>query len=304
MKVIVLIVLFAWLITSLPQDAFIWAATEHPVGSFDWMMGYGRAGLLGFLPLLTIWVEGILAQRHLDETQEEYKKKEGLWGRRRRKYGADWAEENPLVDEEKFYESHITPAKKLAKWVPFMFGLLIVIISLSYLGYYEEYGIDLKMFRIEWWGWSIGEKIFRPLVVVIRMGITGVVTYVLGKIAAVLGVQELPADIAIFLGKVWEWAFPEKPEIAPAEKEIEKPRSEYSEWSTPEERQAQILAYVRDHDPGQRGLDRKEIIAAVFNGKEASTSTQYQAITDLIESGDLMKVGTRAVGVAENPEAF
>jgi len=120
----------------------------------------------------------------LDETKKAYREVEKRWNRRVGQRGDEWAKANPVTDEENFYATHVTPAKELARWVPRMFFLLISIISISYFGYYEEFGKDLKMFNVEWWSAPIGRVIFEPSVAVVRTFITGVVTYVLGKIAS------------------------------------------------------------------------------------------------------------------------
>lgn len=295
MKFVVLFVLIAWLVTSLPQDAFIWASTTHGAGSWHWYMSYGRAFLLGFLPILTTWLGGFLESQHLTETKRAYREIEKRWNRRAGRHDAEWIKANPIADEENFYATHITPAKALSGWVPRMFFLLITIISISYFGYYEEYGKDLKMFGIVWWKQPIGEVIFEPLVAAVRTFITGVVTYVLGKIAAVVGIQDLPADIKAFIAEAWAFVFPEKPAEAPLSVQTEKakPRSEYSLWRDRdvEGRKREIIRYVRDHDPNREGVDvEKELWPAVWSGRIGSESTKYADITELIRDGVLEKV--------------
>lgn len=296
MRVIVLLVLIAWLVTSLPQDAFIWASTTHAEGSWHFQMSYGRAFLLGFLPILTIWVEGVLATRHLDETRKDYREREKRWNRRAGRRDAQWATDNPLIDEERFYETHVTPAKQLATWVPRMFFLLIAIIAISYFGYYEEFGKDLAMFNIKLGDFELGKTIFEPLVAVVRTFITGVVTYVLGKIAAVLGVQDLPKDFGVWLGKVWAWVFPEKPIVEetpqPATQKPARSRSDYSHWPerNAQARQEEIVRYVRDHDPRHEGVEVTDIWEAVWNSRKGSSSIKYADIQDLVTKGILEEV--------------
>lgn len=297
MRVIVLLVLVAWLVTSLPQDAFIWTATSHAEGSWHWWMSYGRAFLLGFLPIVTIWVEGILATRHLNETKTEYNERRKRWNRRAGRRDAQWAKDNPLIDEEEFYAAHVTPAKQLAAWVPRMFYLLISIIAISYFAYYEEYGKDLAIYNVEWWGVAFGRVLFEPLVAAIRTFITGVVTYVLGKIAAVLGVQDLPRDFGEGMKKVWAWVFPEKPpaeevpSLRPTEETLQRrPRSEYSHWRNREARLDEYVRFVKDHDPeGARGVERADMWAAVWNSRGGSDSTRYDDTKELVEVKKVLK---------------
>jgi hypothetical protein len=76
-------------------------------------------------------------------------------------------------------------------------------------------------------------------------------------------------------------------------KEPTQHRSEYSHWTTPHERDAEILRYVKDHDPDRQGLKQNGIIQAVWNGHHEvkSDSTKYKVLDDIAEEGRLEKVG-------------
>lgn len=283
MRFVVLLTLILWLFVCVPQDAFLWASTTHDPGSFDWVMGYARALVLGFLPILTVWVEGILDATHIGESKEEYKKRRKAWTRKETRYGDDWARQNPLIDEDEFINGYATAAKRLSRWVPWMFALLNTVISLSYLGYYEEYGKDIKMFHILIWGMPVGEYVLRPLTIIMRTTITWVVGYVLGKIAAVLGVQDLPKDVQTFFES---FLAPREPVSVQT-----KALSPYATWPDRdvEARHDMIVKFVKDTDPERTGIDREEIFDAVHINR-LGKSACYKDVDDLIKANYLSEI--------------
>jgi len=79
-------------------------------------------------------------------------------------------------------------------------------------------------------------------------------------------------------------------------KEPTQPRSEYSHWTTPDERNDQIIKYVKDHDPDRQGLvSRKDIMDAVWNGRGGAQSRKYEIIAALIAAGKLEKFGNGGI---------
>ena len=70
-----------------------------------------------------------------------------------------------------------------------------------------------------------------------------------------------------------------------------RPRSEYSEWKTKEERMEQIVRFIRDNDPRREGVEYDDIFAAVWNGRGGSSSTKYADLSELVDAGALVRVG-------------
>lgn len=176
LKVVVLAITFVWLVVSIPQDMFLWASTTHAPQSFDWWMSMGRAFLIGFIPLLIVWVEAELGKRHNAKAVK-------AWGRLsdERKAALD------VSDFDEYCNRYGSQEKRVAAALPYLFVLTTLVISIGYFAYYEQYGTELKAYHLP----GGAGDLFRYLVMAVRVTITALITYVLGRLNSALDVAEL-----------------------------------------------------------------------------------------------------------------
>lgn len=200
MKWLVLAIMLAWLGVCIPQSIHIWAAIKHEPGSFDYNMAIGRAILLDVMPMLTMWIGGMLASAHYTIADKAYEKASRRWAKQY-KQGMN---PEPLPKLEAFIDDYPSVARGLVKWVPIMFVALVLVNTVSYFAYYIEYDKNLALYTLVWFNFSIGVYIFRPVVFLARTVVPGLISWGLGRFAAVVHLEDIANDVAAVAKWVWE----------------------------------------------------------------------------------------------------
>jgi len=180
MRIIVLFLLTAWLVFSLPADAFLWTTIDKTAfdnfsvlsaqGWYDvnWWFGLGRGLVVGAIPILIIWLRSGLQQQHGQSARRSYQRKE---------------QTITLEEYAKTYQSKHTFVISILNT---LFNLIAAVIGLSYLLFYIEYGMKLKAYDTQY----IGELI-KWIVLLTRTGVSILFVYVLGYLADVTNLGTL-----------------------------------------------------------------------------------------------------------------
>ena len=186
-RLIILLATIAWLVASLPQSRFLWTATKFGPTTFDYWMGMVRAVIIDFLPLGIVFLESELEKAHLKKAKRSYDRK-----------GDDWKE---ATDFENWARTKYPSAEQaIKKQLPLLFGLVTLVIAVSYEAYYAEYGTDLAIYHSTLLGWNIS-GIVKTLVHGIYLSIAALVTYTFGRLSSAMEVHLIFSDIG-------KWLFP------------------------------------------------------------------------------------------------
>lgn len=182
-RLILLLATVAWMVASLPQSRFLWTATSFESG-FDYNMGMVRAVIIDALPLFIIFLEAELEKAHLEKAKRSYNRKSD-----------DWKE---TTDFENWAKRYPTPEQSIKKRLPLLFGLVTLVIAVSYEAYYAEYGKDLAVYHATLFGLNISGFV-KALVHGIYLSIAALVTYTFGRLSSAMEVHLIFSDIGKML---------------------------------------------------------------------------------------------------------
>lgn len=184
-RLVILLATIAWLIASIPQSMFLWTATEFGPKTFDYWAGMVRAVIIDFLPLGIVFLESELEKAHLKKAKRSYDRK-----------ADDWKE---VTDFENWARTkYPTPEQSVKKRLPLLFGLVTLVIAVSYEAYYAEYGKDLALYHSALFGLNIGGFV-KVLVHGIYLSIAALVTYTFGRLSSAMEVHLIFSDIGKML---------------------------------------------------------------------------------------------------------